>query len=48
MVRYKHVAIYFFYVAIVLEKSPYMGMSMVKALILKVGIGRKTHPLFAP
>ena len=35
VVRYKHVAIYFC-AQIVLEKSLYMGMSMVKALILKM------------
>ena len=35
MVRYKHVAIYF-RTQIVLEKSLYKGMAMVKALILKI------------
>ena len=35
VVRYKHVAIYCC-AQIVLEKSLYMGMSMVKALLLKV------------
>ena len=45
VVRYKHVATYFC-AQIVLEKSLYMGMSMVKALIVKVlELGGKKLPL---
>ena len=40
VVRYKHVATYFC-AQIVLEKSLYMGMSMVKALIVKVFRARR-------
>ena len=40
VVRYKHVAIYFC-AQTVLEKSLYMGMSLVKALLLKVFKARR-------
>ena len=44
MVRYKHIAIYFC-TQIVLEKNLFMGMSMVKALILKIfRVRRKDTP----